>query len=110
MRVAPEESRAPKAQGLWRPSADAGVLVLLRQVHLPLSLLGPRDLLYEVLVCGGRVAETRGEGPPQADRHWLEEALGGSPVEARDVDVDAGLMMTHGRVCPRVVPGHLPHD
>jgi len=41
MQVAPEESRAPKAQGLRRPSAVAGVLVLLRQDRLSLSLLGP---------------------------------------------------------------------
>ena len=92
MQVAPEESRAPKAQGLRRPSAVAGVLVLLRQNRLPLSLLSPHGLLYEVLVCGGRVAEARGEGPPPADRHRLEEALGGSPVEARDVDADAKLV------------------
>ena len=92
MQVAPEESRAPKGQGLRRPLAVAGVLVLLHQDRLPLSLLGPHGLLYEVLVCGGRVAEARGEGPPPADRHRLEEALGGSPVEAQDVDADAKLV------------------
>ena len=92
MQVAPEESRAPKARGLRRPSAVAGVLVLLRQDRLPLSLLSPHGLLYEVLVCGGRVAEARGEGPPPADRHRLEEALGGSPIEARDVDADVKLV------------------